>query len=709
MTPSQIDNAAVVEAFARALDILTSTGGVRPDKDGDTSLLEAAAAVAVLDGHSEPSAAFAAELGQRLARVSASTTQADAPIGHPEPRPPSLVGTVASPRPVCQRPQPAWRGVAELGMIAAMIVAVLGSILLTSGFGLVGGGGSSSSNEAVGMDRGDAARTGSYGDPGPGDRLAVLWRLGTQERTGSEDGLGFLAPVVAGDAVYALDALHGTVTRYNPAKGPAAVSGGYGVIDGTNIAVAGDLVYLATAGSTVFSGGDLGYLIALDATTLAERWRAPTGGVIRSPIAVSDGRVYVVAVGGVLLAFDAETGAERLRTTLDLGFGPVGNAVADGTVYVSSDAFTLQAVDARTGDVRWSFAAPGRLGNPVVSGDGVYVVARDGGENGHPGQGALVRLDAATGVERWRHGLLAWDDDLFGVADMSASLVPTVDDEHVYLVGDGPTGADVTAVDVADGQTRWTNHGTRPGGSAPIVAGSHVIVAGEDGRVRALDAVDGLDRWSIFLAEEAILPPVVVGQRLVVLTSLGFAFAFGPGAADATPTVDLDASGLRCLPPRLAPDPLPTGEPPARFAPFFDETVGTHESILLASVPDGPPALQDVQTQIRGSLTAMAECGRPGLERELGGFFSDDYYRQDAIVQEQLYDGMKVASGLPSDTRTLADPTRTVVLPDGRVGWLVMPEDPAAPGLLLIFAEQDGWWLIDEVWHVQREAGPLCC
>jgi outer membrane protein assembly factor BamB len=160
---------------------------------------------------------------------------------------------------------------------------------------------------------------------------------------------------------------------------------------------ADDLVFISTG----FDGAEI---YALQASTGDIAWTVEGPNNPTTGVAVSDGTVYIPFVGGDLVAYDAATGAERWRAATGLrsagdssGPSPGLPLVSGDMVYVTSKGFSgsaAEALDAETGAQRWiapigefSATAPALV-------DGVLLVGSDTGE--------LVGLDAATGVESWR-------------------------------------------------------------------------------------------------------------------------------------------------------------------------------------------------------------------------------------------------------------------------------------------------------------------
>lgn len=127
----------------------------------------------------------------------------------------------------------------------------------------------------------------------------------------------------------------------------------------------------------VFVGSNDRNLYALDASTGAILWSAPTGeSIVRSP-AVADGRVYVGSEDSKVYAFptSCSTPCAPLWATPTNGRIFAAPAVADGVVYVGANRGTsgeMWALDAATGAVLWTAQVNSAPLGVAVSGDVVY-------------------------------------------------------------------------------------------------------------------------------------------------------------------------------------------------------------------------------------------------------------------------------------------------------------------------------------------------
>lgn len=183
-------------------------------------------------------------------------------------------------------------------------------------------------------DDGSGARTRITAvDPDTGD---VRWEArlkGTLEPVGARDGALFLASSggIHGDAV--------GVVRYDPGTKASVRVALPAPVQQASGAVRGDVVYLLGLGGT---------LVAVDTETRDQLWRAETG-VLRGSTPVADDRhVYFTAADGRLLALDAGKGKLSGETPVRLGAtnrvaaalpepvlidGRICSSAPDGTVF----------------------------------------------------------------------------------------------------------------------------------------------------------------------------------------------------------------------------------------------------------------------------------------------------------------------------------------------------------------------------------------
>lgn len=244
-----------------------------------------------------------------------------------------------------------------------------------------------------------------------------------------------------------------------------------------------------------FVGDDAGTVYAVDIATGRTRWTAETGGSLDTPIAASDGHVFVSvqgtattpaavvglkesdgsrvwryeadrevlvtapAVGGgsvvlgmagisstVVRALDVTSGAERWSAPVNTAPTPVGApALAPDAVLVQDVNSQIYRFDRVTGARSWDFALndPAIRTSPVVSAGQVLVSSNDG---------RLVALDGATGELVWRSA--PSDGLLRNLLVTSDAVVAVRGGDHAGLVAfvHDPTGtlvriASPTAID----------------------------------------------------------------------------------------------------------------------------------------------------------------------------------------------------------------------------------------------------------------------
>lgn len=121
-------------------------------------------------------------------------------------------------------------------------------------------------------------------------------------------------------------------------------------------------------------------IIALDATTGAERWRAIVDAFIYEPVSIADGTVYVQGGDGIR-ALNAETGSVRWQfATLDGQAVSTAPTVVDGVVYTGGHGQRVYALNANDGAILWSAMTWQGISGPVTVGGDIVVVASGAGD-----------------------------------------------------------------------------------------------------------------------------------------------------------------------------------------------------------------------------------------------------------------------------------------------------------------------------------------
>lgn len=198
---------------------------------------------------------------------------------------------------------------------------------------------------------------------------------------------------------------------------------------------------------------------------------------------------------------------------LEEGAAPIAGPVLSAEALVIPGRREVVALDPATGEERWSVErAPGAAG-PAALAQGLAVFTEGSGD-----EAAAVAVSLDDGEEAWRASI-----------DGTAPGGVTVADGSAYL---GTNGGTVYALDVEDGDERWTAGtgereseagGPEDVGSTPAVSGGAVVVTAEDraertGAVYALDSTSGERRW-LFRPEGNVAgfsSPSISGDAVVV-------------------------------------------------------------------------------------------------------------------------------------------------------------------------------------------------
>jgi outer membrane protein assembly factor BamB len=257
-------------------------------------------------------------------------------------------------------------------------------------------------------------------------------------------------------------------------------------------------------------------------------------------VAYDNGKVFVSTGFGFVVALDANSGKEiwRRSTTVPFRAAPVVNG---GRVFVSTQENQLFALAEDDGRVLWDHRgiaeSAGILGSNsvAVSGD-LVVVPYTSGE--------LFGLNVRNGRPLWSDTLARTSSltPLSSLADISGR--PVIDRGLVFA---NSHAGRIVAIDIRTGERVWT---IDVGGTQrPWVAGDYVYVITDEAKVLCIRRADGRVRWITQLdsyrdAETrrgAITwsGPVLVSDRLIALSSEGYAVSISPYTGELLGQVDI--------------------------------------------------------------------------------------------------------------------------------------------------------------------------
>ena len=334
-------------------------------------------------------------------------------------------------------------------------------------------------------------------------------------------------PIVDGGRIYTMDSAHRV----------SAVSTGGQVLwthdltplrDDNSQAQGGGL---ASGGGRLFVASGFGTVTALDPATGAEIWTQRVDNTATGAPTYYDGLVYVTSGDSIGWAIEADTGRVRWQvegvSDINNVAGAPAPAVNDTRVVFSFGSGTLQSVF-RLGGLRlWNADVAGSrrgfaiskiddiTGDPLIDGDTLYA-------GNHSGR--LVAFDVNSGERRWtaRDGALnpVWPagDSVFFISDRN---------QLIRL--DAADGSRIWAVDLPGYEPKRNPQKKRKQFYAmhgPILAGGRLIVAGNDGLIRAFDPTNGALIGTTEISGGATTRPVVAGGTLYVISGNGQLRAF---------------------------------------------------------------------------------------------------------------------------------------------------------------------------------------
>jgi len=156
--------------------------------------------------------------------------------------------------------------------------------------------------------------------------------------------------------------------------------------------------------------------------------------------------------------------------------------VGDGAVYAGTEGGAVVRHALADGGQEWVFEADAPIQDLALAGNAVLAVV---GTTELSADQTLYALDTDSGSERWTFSPGGWWLDLLGTHDGTV-YVATADDVL------GPTGQELFAVPVADGDPAWS---AEIGDPREAVLTDDGVFVSSTGRLYAFDRADGTKRW----------------------------------------------------------------------------------------------------------------------------------------------------------------------------------------------------------------------
>ncbi|HEY6133078.1 MAG TPA: outer membrane protein assembly factor BamB [Rubrivivax sp.] len=315
---------------------------------------------------------------------------------------------------------------------------------------------------------------------------------------------------------------------------------------------------VAARGGNFFAAGDDGTVLALDATTGRELWRAQSGARLSAGVG-SDGRfAAVVTVDNEVVVFDAGRQLWKSRLGSRVVTAPL---VAGERVFVMGVDRVVTAFDALDGRRLWALQRPGEAltlaqGGVLTTYKDTLVAGQGPRLTGVDPMRGTVRWEASIGSPRGTNEVERLSDlvgpalrlgDTFCVRSFQ-SAVGCVDADKGTLrwsrnvgglqaVGGDDSvivGADasdrITAWRQSSGEVMWSNEKLAFRGlSGALGAGKAVVFGDAEGQLHFLDRDTG--EFVLRLATDGsqiVGTPVLSGTTMLVATRAGGLFAFRP-------------------------------------------------------------------------------------------------------------------------------------------------------------------------------------
>lgn len=292
--------------------------------------------------------------------------------------------------------------------------------------------------------------------------------------------------------------------------------------------VLGQEVVLASADGTV---------IAVDAASGRESWRAQVGSALHTGVGSDGRRTAVVTTRNALTVLEQ---GRTLWSQLLPAASYTAPLVAGGRVFVLTADRQISAYDAQDGRLLWKLQ---RDGEPLV-------LRQQGVLQAHGNMllaglsGRLVALNPDTGAVLWEAPIAAprGTNDVERLVDL---VGPTARDGDVVCVR--AFQASVGCVDVAQARLLWS--APAKGSVGVATDGQKVFGSESNGVVQAWSRTDGGKDWSIQqLKHRQLSAPLVLGRSVIVGDSTGLVHMLSKQDGSPLNRLTTDSSGVAVAP-----------------------------------------------------------------------------------------------------------------------------------------------------------------
>ncbi|MFO1106978.1 MAG: PQQ-binding-like beta-propeller repeat protein [Amaricoccus sp.] len=351
---------------------------------------------------------------------------------------------------------------------------------------------------------------------------SLRWTLNIGEGDAKRRRL-LTAPIVAGNLIYTIDA----AGRLSAVTRGGQLAWSQSLVPDKQLADSGPGGGFSYDRGVLYVSTGFGDVLALDAATGTRRWSRSFDGPVSAPPTAADGRVYVVVRNDTAFALDAADG-KTLWQTEGVG-GTAGlmggsSAATDGQLvvipFISGEILGLVA---RNGLQVWGTVVTGGRrdlarnnindisGDPVIDGATIYASNQSG---------RTVSLDRQSGERHW-----TLDEGAYGPAWPVGGSVFLMSDEGALVRVDAATGREIWNVQLKqyDNDKKRVSAVTHYG---PVLAGGRLWVASGDEFLRAFNPSTGELLGTVALPGGAGAAPAVAGGVMYVVTRNGDLLAF---------------------------------------------------------------------------------------------------------------------------------------------------------------------------------------